>query len=257
MYYYISQTMPEDEDVKTEVIGNVIYVRDDAEYTLEDYTAANREYFTIEIEYELVEGKDIIEITDENAIPVNKMRDMSEFKYQNFESGVITDLFYIWADEAGTMRYIEVNYNNFNKAWNPATQKYEFVVMNYSLMGDPYHASGFYYRIEDVNNPKYGSYLIDTSSEITPDRTYYKFIPIDDVNYDGEFLTGYFTEGAFYIEYPEGSGNFVPATEVNKDTTENYFDPTLKLYVMSDTNGIYTEGAAWPTTVKKIPNGVI
>jgi hypothetical protein len=257
MYYYISQTMPEDENAKTEVIGNVIYIRDDKEYTLEEYTAANREYFTIEIEYELVEGKDIIEITDENAIPVNKMRDMSEFKYQNFESGVITDLFYIWADEAGTMRYIEVNYNNFNKAWNPATQQYEFVVMNYSLMGEPYHASGFYYRIEDTDNPKHGSYLIDTSSEITPNRTYYKFTPIKNVNYDGEFLTGYFTEGEYYIEYPKDSGNFIPATEANKDTVEDYFDPTLKLYVMSDSNGIYTEGAVWPITVKKIPDGVI
>ena len=256
MYYYISETMP-DENGVAEIINNIIYVRDDNDYDIDTYPGENREYYTIEIEYILVEGKDIIEINDENAVQVNNMRDMLEFKSGDFAGGHGKDLFYVWVDDAGEQRYIEVNYNNFTKAYNPATQKYEFVVMDYKLIGDPYRRNDFYYKVTDEDNPKAGSFMIDTHDDITPGRVYYKFTPAIGYDYSGQYLTNYYAEGEYYIESPAGSGNFIIATEENKTENQTYFDPTLKLYVMEDPNGIYEKGALWPMTVKQIPEGVI
>lgn len=240
-----------------ELIGSTYYIKDTASYSSEDdFNNAGHEYYSIQIEYELVQGQDIIEITDENAQPITTMRDLVEFQNGDISLGSGTDVFYVWTDSEGSSRYIEVNYNNIKRAYDDSTKKYNLVVMDYSLVGEPYHANGYYYKVEDESNSKNGSYLIDNTPEITPGRQYYKFNPVDGFDYSGKYLTGYYSEGYYYVEYPEGSGNFILVQESEWDPDKKYLDPSLKLYVKEDTEGIYDVGAEWPMEVKQIPDGV-
>ena len=257
-YYYIGTK----EDVELggyqyELIGGTYYIKDTSSYNSEDaFKEANHEYFSIKIEYELVQGKDVIEITDDNAVKIEYMRDLTEFQTGDIDLGFGTDVFYTFVDSEGATRYIEVNYNNFNKSYNPITQNYALIVMNFKAIGEPYHANGYYYKVTDSTSSKFGSYLIDNSSKITPGRQYYEFIPVEGFDYSGEYLTGYYSEGSYYVEYPEGSGQYIPADSKQFDPNKEYLDPSLILYVKEDLEGIYDVGAEWPMEVKQIPEGV-
>ena len=257
-YYYIGTK----EDVESggyqyELIGGIYYIKDTSSYNSEDaFKEANHEYFSIKIEYELVQGKDVIEITDDNAVKIEYMRDLTEFQTGDIDLGFGTDVFYTFVDSEGATRYIEVNYNNFNKSYNPITQNYALIVMNFKAIGEPYHANGYYYKVTDSTSSKFGSYLIDNSSKITPGRQYYEFIPVEGFDYSGEYLTGYYSEGSYYVEYPEGSGQYIPADSKQFDPNKEYLDPSLILYVKEDLEGIYDVGAEWPMEVKQIPEGV-
>ncbi len=258
-FYYI---VPTKDDVPSgaefELIGTIYYVRDDATYSDEDtFAASGRHYYMIEIEYELVQGEDVIEITDENAVLVQNMRDMNEFKSLD-PNGNGRGIYYIYIDSEGAKRYIEVNYNNFTKAYNAIEQKYEFVIMDFTLIGEPYHPHGFYYKVEDLATGKAGSYLVDDRETITPGRQYYDFEPADGVDYTGQIIKGYFVPGKFYKEVPKGSGNFIEV-ESPEDMPEDelVYDSSKTLYVFSDANNIYDKGAIWPMEVKQIPEGVV
>lgn len=257
-YYYIGTK----EDIESggyqyELISGTYYIKDTSSYNSEDaFKEANHEYFSIKIEYELVQGKDVIEITDDNAVKVEYMRDLTEFQTGDIDLGFGTDVFYTFVDSEGATRYIEVNYNNFNKSYNPITQNYALIVMDFKVIGEPYHANGYYYKVTDPASSKFGSYLIDNSSKITAGRQYYEFVPAEGFDYSGDYLTGYYSEGYYYIEYPKGSGNFILIQESEWDPDKKYLDPSLKLYVKEDTEGIYDVGAEWPMEVKQIPNGV-
>ena len=257
-YYYIgTKEMIDENGYAYELIGSTYYIKDSVSYSSEEaFNEAGHEYFSIKIEYELVQGKDVIEITDENAIQVSNMRDLTDFQNGDIDLGQGTDVFYTYVDAEGATRYIEVNYNNFAKAYNSITQNYELIVMHFKLVGDPYHQNTYYYQVTDETNPKAGSYLIDNSKNITPGRQYYTFVPQEGFDYTGEYLTGYFSENSFYVEYPEGSGIFIPVEGDQFDPNVEYLDPTLKLYVENDTEGIYEVGAEWPMEVKQIPEGV-
>lgn len=256
-YYYIGTK----EDIELgvyqyELINGVYYIKDTTSYNSEDaFKNAGHEYFSIKIEYELVQGEDVIEITDENAVKVEYMRDLTEFQAGDIDLGVGTDVFYTFVDSEGATRYIEVNYNNFNKAYNPITQNYALIVMDFKTVGKPYHTNGYYYKVTDEANPKFGSYLIDNSSKITANRQYYEFVPVEGFDYSGEYLTDYYSEGSYYIEYPKGSGQYIPA-DSEFDPDKEYLDPSLILYVKEDAEGIYDIGAEWPMEVKQIPEGV-
>lgn len=256
-YYYIGTK----EDIESgryqyELISGTYYIKDTSSYNSEDaFKEANHEYFSIKIEYELVQGKDVIEITDDNAVKIEYMRDLTEFQTGDIDLGFGTDVFYTFIDSEGATRYIDVNYNNFNKSYNPITQNYALIVMDFKVIGEPYHANGYYYKVTDSTSSKFGSYLIDNSSKITPDRQYYEFIPVEGFDYSGEYLTGYYSEGSYYIEYPEGSGQYILA-ESGFDPKKEYLDPSLILYVKEDSEGIYDVGAEWPMEVKQIPEGV-
>lgn len=258
-FYYI---VPTREDVPAgaefELIGTIYYVRDDATYKDEaTFAATGRHYFMIEIQYELVQGEDVIEITDENAVLVQNMRDMNEFKRLD-PDGNGRGIYYIYIDSEGAKRYIEVNYNNFSKAYNAIAQKYEFVIMDFTLIGEPYHANGFYYRVEDESTGKQGSYLVDDREVITPGRKYYNFEPVDGIDYAGQIIKGYFVPGRFYKEVPPGSGNFVEVEGPEElEDEEVIYDSSKTLYVFSDANNIYDQGAVWPMEVKQIPEGVV
>ena len=257
-YYYIGTK----EDIESggyqyELISGIYYIKDTSSYNSEDaFKEANHEYFSIKIEYELVQGKDVIEITDDNAVKIEYMRDLTEFQTGDIDLGFGTDVFYTFVDSEGATRYIEVNYNNFNKSYNPITQNYALIVMDFKVIGEPYHANGYYYKVTDSTSSKFGSYLIDNSSKITPGRQYYEFIPVEGFDYSGEYLTGYYSEGSYYIEYPEGSGQYIPADSKQFDPNKEYLDPSLILYVKEDLEGIYDTGAEWPMEVKQIPEGV-
>lgn len=127
--------------------------------------------------------------------------------------------------------------------------------MNFKVIGKPYHANGYYYKVTDTASSKFGSYLIDNSSKITAGRQYYEFVP-KGIDYSGEYLTGYYSEGSYYVEYPEGSGQYIPADSEQFDPDKEYLDPSLILYVKEDLEGIYDVGAEWPMEVKQIPEGV-
>ena len=257
-YYYIGTK----EDIESggyqyELISGIYYIKDTSSYNSEDaFKEANHEYFSIKIEYELVQGKDVIEITDDNAVKIEYMRDLTEFQTGDIDLGFGTDVFYTFVDSEGATRYIEVNYNNFNKSYNPITQNYALIVMDFKVIGEPYHANVYYYKVTDSTSSKFGSYLIDNSSKITPGRQYYEFIPVEGFDYSGEYLTGYYSEGSYYIEYPEGSGQYIPADSKQFDPNKEYLDPSLILYVKEDLEGIYDTGAEWPMEVKQIPEGV-
>lgn len=257
-YYYIGTK----EDIESggyqyELISGTYYIKDTSSYNSEDaFKEANHEYFSIKIEYELVQGKDVIEITDDNAVKVEYMRDLTEFQTGDIDLGFGTDVFYTFVDSEGATRYIEVNYNNFNKSYNPITQNYALIVMDFKAIGEPYHANGYYYKVTDSTSSKFGSYLIDNSSKITPGRQYYEFIPVEGFDYSGEYLTGYYSKGSYYIEYPKGSGQYILADSEQFDPDKDYFDPSLILYVKEDLEGIYDVGAEWPIEVKQIPEGV-
>ena len=128
--------------------------------------------------------------------------------------------------------------------------------MDFKVIGEPYHANGYYYKVTDSTSSKFGSYLIDNSSKITQGRQYYEFIPAEGFDYSGEYLTGYYSEDSYYIEYPEGSGQYIPADSKQFDPNKEYLDPSLILYVKEDLEGIYDIGAEWPMEVKQIPEGV-
>ena len=257
-YYYIGTK----EDIESggyqyELISGTYYIKDTSSYNSEDaFKEANHEYFSIKIEYELVQGKDVIEITDDNAVKVEYMRDLTEFQTGDIDLGFGTDVFYTFVDSEGATRYIEVNYNNFNKSYNPITQNYALIVMDFKAIGEPYHANGYYYKVTDSTSSKFGSYLIDNSSKITPGRQYYEFIPVEGFDYSGEYLTGYYSKGSYYIEYPKGSGQYILADSEQFDPDKDYFDPSLILYVKEDLEGIYDVGAEWPIEVKQIPERV-
>lgn len=256
-YYYIGSKELAEAGYIYELIGDTYYIKDTTSYTSEEaFNNAGHEYYSIQIDYELVQGQDIIEITDENAQSIKTMRDLIEFQSGDVSIGTGTDIFYVWTDSEGASRYIEVNYNNIERAYDANIRKYNLVVMNYSLVGEPYHANGYYYKVEDESSSKNGSYLIDNSSEITSDRQYYVFHPKEGFDYSGDYLTGYYSEGYYYVEYPKGSGNFILAQESEWDPDKQYLDPSLKLYVKEDTEGIYDVGAEWPMEVKQIPEGV-
>ena len=256
-YYEGTKEQAESGSYVYELIGTTYYLRDDTSYATEDsFLEAGHSYYSIKIEYELVQGKDVIEITDENAEKVDTMRDLSEFRAGSIDVGIGQDVFYTFVDSAGATRYIEVNYNNFSKSYNAITQNYELIVMAYKVVGDPYHANGYYYKVNEDNNPKNGSYLIDDSASITYGRQYYKFEPVEGFDYSGKVLKDYFAENTLYIENPPGSGNFVLVDADSFDPNKTYLDPTLKLFVEEDTEGIYTKGAEWPMEIKQIPEGV-
>ena len=248
-YYY--KVAEADADGTEENINGVLYKLDTDDYN-EDY-----EYYSIEIRYELVQGPDIIDINDENVEEVTKMHDINEFKSGSY-SDKGQDLFYIYSDSVGSKRYIEVNYNNFSKSYNDSTKRYELVVMNYSVIGNPYHPNEYYYQITDTNDEKCGSYLVDNNENLTAGRTYYKFQKpenLTDADLIPKTLTGYFAENEFYIEYPEGSGQYIPADEYDENQSQ-YYDRGNLLYVEEDSEGIYSKGAEWPMEVKKLPVGV-
>jgi hypothetical protein len=256
-YYVRVGSKEETEGYTYEIIENTYYILDPSVYENETaFNAAGKTYYSIRIEYELVQGKDVIEITDENAIKIDFMRDITEFQSGDFYSGTGQDVFYVFVDSEGATRYIEVNYNNFDKAYNPVTQKYEFIVMDYALVGEPYAPNLYYYRVTDPNSNKNGSFLIDNSANIVEGRTYYEFTQAPGIDYSGEFLTGYYAGNEFWVESPPGSGVYIPAEDEEFDQNKEYLDPTLKLYVKSDGQGIYDIGAEWPMTIKNIPNDV-
>lgn len=257
--YYYEVTMEEAKSFGTyEYVSNKYYVVDSAAYTSEEsFAEAGHTYYSLKITYKLVQGSDIIEITDENAIEIANMHDMSEFQ------GANQDVFYIWTDPQGEKRYIEVNYNNFQQAYNTVSQKYEIVVLMFKKVGQPYHANGFYYQVDDPTSSKNGSYLIDNNDTITLGRQYYLFNKPDE-NGDifditpylipGDTLN-YYTDNEYYVESPPGSGNYILAENTEKENV-TYWDPTKLLYVLSDTNGIYDKGAEWPMEIKQIPEDV-
>ena len=89
-YYRVDALSDVPGGAEFELIGTIVYVRDDATYASEaDFNATGRHYYKIEIEYELVQGEDVIEITDENAIMVEHMRDMNEFKLDNGNNDIL------------------------------------------------------------------------------------------------------------------------------------------------------------------------
>ena len=257
IYYVKVNSKAETEGYNYEIIENTYYILDSTVYSSESaFIEANKIYYSIRIEYELVQGKDVIEITDENAVKVDFMHDITEFQSGDFSAGSGQDLFYVFVDSEGATRYIEVNYNNFSNAWSTVTQKYELIVMRYDLVGEPYHANSYYYRVNDPQSSKNGSFLIDNSATITKDRQYYEFNPAPGFDYSGQFLTGYYSGGDYWIESPPGSGTYIPAEDEGFDSNKEYLDPTLKLYVKSDGQGIYDVGAEWPMSIKQIPTDV-
>lgn len=254
-YYYKVPSDKIPEGVISELINTTVYVQDITIYESEaEFLEAGKEYFTIEKEYELIQGKDVIDINDENAIKIDNMRDINDFKAGSIEIGAGRDIFYTYVDAQNALRYIEVNYNNYSKAYNAATQKYDFVVMDYSLIGTPYHENTYYYKVEEENEKK-GSFLIDESKKITPNRTYYIFTPTEGIDYSGELLEGYYSANDYYIESPPGTGNYIVSTEPF-DPNKEYLDPSLQLYVYSDSEGIYEQGAYWPLEIKQIPESI-
>ena len=256
-YYYLVQK--ENADGTEENINGTLYKLDTNTYADEnEFNSTGHKYYSIKIRYELVQGPDIIDINDENVEEVTKMHNITEFKSGDYSLGTGKDLFYIYVDAVGSTRYIEVNYNNFSKSYNDSTKRYELVVMNYSKIGSPYHKNQYYYQVIDTKNEKYGSYLIDNNENLTVGRTYYKFQKPDnltDADLIPHVLTGYFAENKFYIEYPEGSGLYIPADKYNENQNQ-YYDRNNLLYVEDDSEGIYTKGAEWPMEVKKLPIGV-
>lgn len=256
-YYYIVKAA--DADGTEENINGVLYRLDTNTYANEDeFNSTGNEYYSIEIRYELVQGPDIIDINDENVEEVTKMHNITEFKSGDYASGTGKDLFYIYVDSVGSTRFIEVNYNNFSKSYNDSTKRYELVVMKYSKIGSPYHKNQYYYQVTDAKDEKYGSYLIDNNENLTTGRSYYKFQKPDNLT-DADLipytLTGYFADNEFYIEYPEGSGQYIPADKYDENQKQ-YYDRNNLLYVEEDLEGIYTKGAEWPMEVKKLPAGV-
>lgn len=257
-YYYEVSSSEAKDFGSYEYVSNKYYVLDTTAYTSEEsFATAGREYYSLKITYKLVQGSDIIEITDENAVEIANMHDMSEFQ------GANQDVFYVWTDDKGAKRYIEVNYNNFQQAYNAISRKYEIVVLTYKKVGQPYHANGFYYEVKDPTSSKNGSYLIDNNDTITLGRQYYLFNKPDDegntVDITPYLVPGdtlnYYTDNEYYVESPPGSGNFIVADSVEKEDVQ-YWDPTKLLYVLEDANGIYDKGAEWPMEVKQIPEDV-
>ena len=255
-YYYKVDSLDDvPPGAEFELINTTVYVRDDATYaSAEDYESVGHDYYTIQIEYELVQGQDVIEITDENAVMVENMRDMTEFKLEN------RGIFYIYVDSEGASRYIEVNYNNFAKAYNASTKNYEFIIMDFVVVGKPYHANNYYYEVLDDNTGKAGSFLIDDREEITEGRQYYRFEPQPDIDYTGNILNeNYFVKGKFFKEEPMGSGIYVEINSYEEYIANNQipvYNNISQLYVISDDENIYQKGAVWPMEVKQIPVGV-
>lgn len=256
-YYYTVKAI--DADGTEENINGILYRLDTNTYADEnEFNSTGNEYYSIEIRYELVQGPDIIDINDENVEEVTKMHNITEFKSGDYSLGTGKDLFYVYVDAVGSTRYIEVNYNNFSKSYNDSTKRYELVVMNYSKIGSPYHKNQYYYQVTDTKDEKYGSYLIDNNENLTIGRTYYKFQKPDnltDADLIPHALTGYFADNEFYVEYPEGSGQYIPADKYDEGQNQ-YYDRNNLLYIEEDSEGIYAKGAEWPMEVKKLPIGV-
>lgn len=260
-YYRINPADFEDgvlDSLTTKVIDSQTYLRDPNVYSLEEWNqliANGRKYFNVNQKFELVQGEDVLEITDENAILVENMQDMNEFKSVNPTGG--TNVFYAYIDSENVTRYIEVTYNNFSKSYNPSTQRYELLIMDYQAVGDPYVPKHYYYEVTDESTGKAGSFLIDGKSSITPGRQYYELPKENQTIFEEfKFLDGYYTSNKYYIEYPAGSGKYIISEDPNFDPAANYLDPTLRLYVKEDTEGIYKPGAEWPMEVKQIPDSV-
>lgn len=268
-YYYKINGKPtdyEDNISLYEQISDQWYQKDTVSYgNEEEWKKAGHTYYSIEITYELVQGSDIIEIIDDPSMVerVEHMTSLNDFKNYDVETDSGQDVYYIYSDSLGHKQYIEVNYNNFKKGYNSSTKNYEFVVMKFAKIGKPYSADSYYYKITDSKDPKAGSYLIDNLETITPNRQYYSFDPtkdedgniIDPEQYTPRKLEGYYCGDKYYVEYPKGSGNYILATDKELIKNKDYYVPS-KLYVLEDSEGIYTKGAEWPLEIKKIPDTV-
>ena len=268
-YYYKINGKPtdyEDNISLYEQISDQWYQKDTVSYgNEEEWKKAGHTYYSIEITYELVQGSDIIEIIDDPSMVerVEHMTSLNDFKNYDVETDSGQDVYYIYSDSLGHKQYIEVNYNNFKKGYNSSTKNYEFVVMKFAKIGKPYSADNYYYKITDSKDPKAGSYLIDNLETITPNRQYYSFDPtkdkdgniIDPEQYAPRKLEGYYCGDKYYVEYPKGSGNYILATDKELIENKDYYVPS-KLYVLEDSEGIYTKGAEWPLEIKKIPDTV-
>lgn len=258
-YYYIVDKATYDSSTASDktIINNVYYVCDDNVYSDTQFAANNRTYYVINRTYQLVQGKDVININDNNVELVQNMRDMSEFKTVSPDGRSGRSLFYIYVDSARATRYIEVNYNNFSKSYNPQTQNYDLIVMDYSIVGKPYVPNTYYYIVDDKTTGKAGSYLIDNSKKITEGRTYYEFNTAQQSILDqATYLDGYYCPNKYYVESTKGSGDYILCQDKEFDPSKTYYNNTLELYVKEDTAGIYDVGAKWPMEVKKIPSTV-
>ena len=257
--YYYEVTAEEAKNAGAyEYVSKKYYLLDHTTYTSkESFAEAKRAYYSLKITYKLVQGSDIIEITDENAVKIEKMRDITEFQEGSFEAGSGRDVFYVWVDEQNQERYIEVNYNNFQQSYNSQTRAYELVILDYKKVGKPYYPNGFYYKVTDATSDKKGSYLIDDNAEMTEGRQYYTcdLSKILDFITPGDQLK-YYMPNEYYIESPPNSGNYIVADSPNIMGGVNYVEPKNKLYVLEDTEEIYSKGAEWPLEIKQIPDGV-
>ena len=243
IYYYMAEEGQDVSGYTIERIDGNTYIKDS-----NVNPTPGRVYYSIKIEYILVEGADVIEITDDNAEMIDVMHDISEYNDR---------LFYAYMDGYGVTSYIKVTYNNFKQAYNSLTRQYEFVVLDYSLIGSPYAANKFYYKIEEAEDRFNGSYVLDSSDDITEGRNYYTFAAAPSVDYDGTILTQYYGAGEYYVPTDDTGKHYELDSDPEYDDSKTYFKPTQALYVISDTNGVYTPGAKWPIEITKIPNGVV
>ena len=115
-----------------------------------------------------------------------------------------------------------------------------------------YEPNLYYYLVENKQNPLYGSYVFDSSSEPTKGRKYWS---ADSVKYSGQVNVGTAPVYEPYKYYYKVGNDYVLSASKVRDTQKTYYEKK-GLYVKSDTSGAYPMGMEWNLNITTVPTGI-
>lgn len=115
-----------------------------------------------------------------------------------------------------------------------------------------YEPNLYYYLVENKLNPLYGSYVFDSNSEPTKDRTYWS---ADSVKYSNQVNVGTTPVYEPYKYYYKVDNDYVLSASKERDTQKTYYEKK-GLYVKADASGAYPVGMEWNLNITTVPSGI-
>lgn len=130
--------------------------------------------------------------------------------------------------------------NNFRNL-SAALQDPDFAIRQDAF----YQKNTYHYK---TGNP--GSYILDTSEFLDPNKTYYRIDRLTKVNNNYTF----YVPNKYYIETDENEEGYKLCTSLEKPEGDLHFYNKKEYYVYSDNNGILAKGMKWNPHAAIDPN---
>ena len=108
-----------------------------------------------------------------------------------------------------------------------------------------------FYQKNTYHYKKNGSYILDTSSELDPNKEYYTITSVQKTPSNIQ----YYYPNKYYIESDENEDHYILSEDLEKPSGKTLYEK-VEYYVKSDSNGILYKGMKWNPYALAVPSNI-